>query len=341
MSHSSRSERRQPAARSAASHATEESVGRSSQLQLAPRPRGALCVGSPTVKEKPPSDSEQAARDAICASVKLAEPPEFEPNGRDTAPDWRMWITDDETAAGREIDVEVVSSTNRDVREFIKALLQDGKARTKKDPRLAWEWIISVGDLEPDRRDRTLGKLIDAVVEVLASGESKHHSPEQTQRAAQSAIDLSLEVQSLCGEFRYVRVDPFKHVGKGGGMVRIYGVPLRSYWVHPAELVPLVQHCIDYKSDPNRRWDGAADRRWLAVVLEDDSASLFNDLYGPDAPPPPAVLDVVPSDYFHEVWLVTWTLIGRDHQEGFTVLRLSEGGSEQKRHVVPRLVVAA
>ena len=292
------------------------------------------------MKKKPPSDSEQAARDAIRAVVDVQRD-EFEPNGRDTAPDWRMWMSDEEVAAGREVDVEVISSTNRDVREFLKALLQDGKAKTKTDPRLAWEWIVSVSDLEPDRRDRTLGKLIDAVVDVLASVESEHHSPEQMQRAAQGALDLSLEVRRLCGEFRYVRVDPFKHVGKGGGMVRIYGVPLRSYWVHPAELVPLVQHCIGYKSDPKRRWDGAADRRWLAVVLEDDSASLFNDLYGPDAPAPHPVLDVVPSDYFHEVWLATWTLIGKDHQEGFTVLRLSEGASEQKRHVVPRLVVAA
>ena len=251
-----------------------------------------------------------------------------------------MWITDEQIAAGREVDVEVISSTNRDVREFIKALLRDGKAKTKKDPRLALEWTISLGDLEPDRRDRTLGKLINAVVDELASVESEHHSPEQMQEAAQKAIDLSLEVQKLCGEFRYVRVEAPKHGGKRGGMVRIYGVAPRSYWINVEELVPLVQHCIDYKSDPKRRWDGASERRWLAVVLEDDSASMFNDLYGPDSSAPHPVLDVVPSDYFHEMWLIAWTRIGEDRQEGFAVLRMSDGETEQQRYIVPRPALA-
>ena len=292
-----------------------------------------MWVALPAVKEKLPSESEKAGRDAIRV-VEAVLRDEFEPNGRDTAPDWRMWITDEEVAAGREVDVEVISSTNRDVREFIHALLRDGKAKTKKDPRLAWEWTISMGDLEPDRKDRTLGKLIDAVVDELASAENEHHSPEQMQRAAQSAIDLSMEVQSLCGEFRYVRVDALKHVGNKGGMVRIYGVAPRSYWINANELVPLVQHCIDHKSDPKRRWAGARDRRWLAVVLKDDSASLFNDLYGPDAPIPHPVLDVVLRDYFHDVWLVASTRIGEDRQEGFVVLRLSQGGDVQQTHVV-------
>ena len=252
-----------------------------------------------------------------------------------------MWIADEEVAAGREVDVEVISSTNRDVREFIKALLHDGKAKIKKDLRLAWKWTISVGDLEPDRTDRTLGKLIDAVVDVLALVDGKHQSPGQIQRTAQSAIDFSEEVQSLCGERRYVLVEEPKHVAEGGGMVRIYGVAPRSYWVNAEVLVPLVQRCIDHKSDPKRRWDGASDQRWLAVVLEDDSASLFNDLYGPGAAAPQPLLDVILRDYFQQVWLVTWTLIGEDRQEGFTVLHLSEGGSEQKHHIVPRLVVAA
>ena len=106
------------------------------------------------MKEKPPSESEKAGRDAIRA-IENVQREKFEPNGRDTAPDWRMWTTDEHIADGREVDVEVISSTNRDVREFIHALLRDGKAKTKKDPRLAWEWTISLGDLEPDRRDRT------------------------------------------------------------------------------------------------------------------------------------------------------------------------------------------
>ena len=42
------------------------------------------------MSDKKPREDEQAAADAICAVVKLVEPPEFEPNGRDTAPDWRM-----------------------------------------------------------------------------------------------------------------------------------------------------------------------------------------------------------------------------------------------------------
>ena len=122
---------------------------------------------------------------------------------------------------------------------------------------------------------------------------------------------------------------------------QFYGAAPRSYWVNAEVLVPLVQRCIDHKSDPKRRWNRASDCRWLAVVLEDDSASLFKDLYGPDPLIPHSVLNVVPFDYFHEVWLVAETLIGEDRQEGFAVLRLSEGGSEQEHHIVPRFVVAA
>lgn len=289
-----------------------------------------MWVGSLAVRDKKPRADEQAAADAIRAVEDLAADPCYEPNGPSKAPDWRMQMTD-----GRIADVEVTSSTNRDVQEFSKALMHDDKAKTKKDPRLAWEWIISVGDLEPDRRDRTVRKLIDAVIDVLASAESEHHSPEQLQRAAQSAINLSADIQRLCGEFRYVQVGTPKHVGKGSGMVRTYGVAPRSYWVHPTELVPLIQPRIADKSD-QKRLDRAPDRRWLAVVLQDDSAWLFNDLYGPDAPTPHPVLDVVPSDYFHEVWLVSWTLIGAGHQEGFVVLRLYEGGDRQQRYIVPR-----
>ena len=293
-----------------------------------------LPVASLAVKEKLPSDSEQAARDAI-RSVVDVRCDKFEPDGRNTAPDWRMWMTD-----GRIADLEVTSCTNRDAREFINALLRDGNAKTTNDPRLVWAWNLSVGDPEPDRRDRTLGKLIDAVIDVLLSVESEYQSPEQMQNAAQSAIDLSSEVQDLCGEFRYIRVNGTpEHLGDGHGMARIYPVALGGYVVHPSWLVEPIQRCIKAKAD-QRRLDDAPDRRWVAVVLEDDSGPLFNDLYGPGAPTPPPVLDVVPDDYFHEAWLVAETRIGEDRQEGFAVLRLSEGGSEQAHHIVPRLVAA-
>ena len=75
--------------------------------------------------------------------------------------------------------------------------------------------------------------------------------------------------------------------------------------------------------------------KWLAVMPEGGPAWLLKDFFGAGSPPPPR-LDPISFDYFDEVWVVTRTFIGEDRREGFVVLRLSEGGHKQQRHIVSR-----
>ena len=110
-----------------------------------PQPCDAGWVASLAVKQKDPRADEQVAADAISALVELVEPPEFEPNGRDTAPDWRMRI-----AGGRVADVEVICGTNRAAREFRGALsTRDSAMQIWTDARLSWEWTIIVSEISP------------------------------------------------------------------------------------------------------------------------------------------------------------------------------------------------
>ena len=69
---------------------------------------------------------------------------------------------------------------------------------------------------------------------------------------------------------------------------------------------------------------------------EGEPAWLFKDSFGPGSPSPPPTLEGVSLYGFDEVWVVIRTQIGRDYKEGFAVLRLSEGGARQQRHVVSR-----
>lgn len=86
--------------RSTVSHATEARGRRRVQHRRAPWSRKALWVGSLAVSQKQPRADEQAAADAISAVEDLAADPCYEPNGRDTAPDWRLRMTD-----GRVVDM--------------------------------------------------------------------------------------------------------------------------------------------------------------------------------------------------------------------------------------------
>ena len=40
----------------------------------------------------------------------------------------------------------------------------------------------------------------------------------------------------------------------------------------------------------------------------------FNEILGPNSQAPHPRMDALAFDHFHEVWLVSWTLIGADHQ---------------------------
>ena len=147
-------------------------------------------VASLAMKPKDPRVDEQAAADAIRAVVELLEPPEFEPNGRDTAPDWRIEMT-----CGRVADVEVIRSTDEDATWFMQSLAPDGSPRVRRDARLSHEWTILVSDLSPaTNRGLGIGKLMDSVCDTLASVESEHYSPEQMKEIARWELRLNAEL---------------------------------------------------------------------------------------------------------------------------------------------------
>ena len=324
--------------RSTASHAIEEGIGRRAQLQRAPRPQNTRWVASAAVSEKEPRADEQAAADAICAVEDVADR-KFEPNGRDTAPDWRMWMAD-----GRRVaDVEVIRGTNQAALEFTRALSTGNSAeKTYPDPRLFHEWTIAVGDVSPQIGDRFVGPLMKAIRDVLATVENQGHSPEQTMEAAGRELRLDGAVLRCCGQRRLVHVMKVpRHVGPGFGTVRALPFAVRSGWGDYDPLVPVIQDCIAKKTD-QRKLDGAPGLKWLAVKLEVEGVPAFQlrNLFGLEASPHPT-LDAITFDYFHEVWVVAWASVGEDRREGFTVLRLSDSGRDQQHYVVPRPSAAA
>lgn len=289
-------------------------------------------VASLAVKQKAPREDEQVAADAISAVVDLAAPPEFEPNGRDTAPDWRMWMTD-----GRIVDVEVISSTNQAAREFTAALPDGSATQCREDERLAHRWGIAVRYHNPSGKDRTLDKLLSAVCDVLASVESQDLPPAQMMEAAQLALRIDPDVIGLRGRDRHVQVTrPPEHVGVGLGVVCVVGYAGFGGRVGLRRLIPPIQECISKKAAVARR-TGANGPTWLAVVLHDEPYALFNDFFGPNAQSPLPQLDSIAFHDFDEVWIITELSVSRR----LAVLRLSEGGNKQRRHIVPRLSGAA
>ena len=291
-----------------------------------------------TRKRKVPRIDEQVAADAICAVVELTEPPEFEPNGRDTSPDWRVKMTN-----GRVAEVEVIRATNEDAIWFTESLAPEGSARVRPDTRLSHEWTIVVTDLSPTANRRFgLRKLMDSVCDTLASIESEHYSPEKMSEIVLWEQRLNADAGLYRGGSRHIYVLKEPHrVGDGHGSVSTHASPS---WgggaIRHEKLIPPIQECIARK-EGDARLDGAPDLKWLAVMPEGEPASLLKGFFGPGSPSPPPQLDGISFAYFDEVWVVTRTLIGTDRGEGFVVLCLSEGGSRQKHHVVPRLVAAA
>ena len=284
------------------------------------------------MSEKNPEVDEQAAADAICAVEDLAALPEYEPNGRDTAPDWRVQCDD-----GRVADVEVMRSTDEDVAWFMESLSPDGSARVWLDVRLSFGWTIVVSDHSPAaNRSLSLGKLMEAVRDVLVSVESHKGSLEQMKEKAHSELRIDQGVSRYLGYTRNVFVlkEP-ESLGEGNGWVRTYGAPVQTGWLYHERLVPLIQKCIDHKA--NGPWlDDAPDLKWLAVMPEGEPAWLFEDFFGPGSPSPRPGLEGVSLYGFDEVWVIIRTRIGRDNKEGFAVVRLSEGGARQQRRIVSR-----
>ena len=290
------------------------------------------------MKPKAPRVDEQAAADAISAVVTLVEPPEFEPNGRDTAPDWRVRMS-----GGRVADVEVIRSTDEDATWFMQSLAPDGTARVRRDARLSHEWTIVVADLSPaTNRGLGLRKLMDSVCDTLASVESEHYSPEQMSEIARWELRLNAGAGLYFGGSRYIYVlkEPH-HVGDGRGSVSTHGSVLHdSGAIHSERLIPPIQECIDHKAS-DAQLDDAPDLKWLAVMPEGEPAWLLMDFFGPGSPSPSPRLDGISFDYFDEVWVAVRTFLGEDRREGFVVLRLSDSGRDQQHYVVPRRAAAA
>ena len=281
------------------------------------------------MKPKAPRVDEQIAADAISAVVELVEPPEYEPNGRDTAPDWRMMLAD-----GRVADVEVIRATNEDENWFMGSLAPDGTPRVKPDARLSHEWTIVVSDLSPTaNRGLGLRNLMDSVRDTLAAIESEHYSPEQMKEIARWQRRLNKDAGHHVGGSRHIYVikEPH-HVGDGRGSVITHG---SASWgggaIRYGRLTPPIQKCIDHK-EGDAQLDDAPDLKWLAVMPEGEPAWLLNDFFAPGSPSPPPQLDGVSFSYFDEVWVAAKTRSG----ESFVVLRLSEGGNKQQHHIVSR-----
>ena len=285
------------------------------------------------MKPKAPRVDEQAAADAISAVVKLVEPPEFEPNGRDTAPDWRITMT-----CGRVADVEVILATDEDATWFMESLAPHGSPRVKPDARLSHEWTILVSDLSPaTNRGLGLRNLMDSVCDTLASVENEHYSPEQMSEIARWELRLNEDAGHYVGGSRHIYVvkEPH-HVGDGRGSVSTQGSVLHdSGAIHYERLIPPIQECIAHK-ESDAQLDDAPDLKWLAVMPEGGPAWLLMDFFGPSSPSPPPRLDPISFDYFDEVWVAVRTFIREDRREGFVVLRLSEGGNKQQHHIVSR-----
>lgn len=284
------------------------------------------------MSQKQPRADEQAAADAISAVEDLAADPCYEPNGRDTAPDWRLWMTD-----GRVVDMEVILCADEDATWFRESLAPKGRARCKSDDRLSHRWTITISDSNPSRKDRPIGKLMKAVHDVLASVEREGGTPSQMRETARSELLLDREVGRHCGDFGHTSVEEPVFVGDGNGLVRTYGVTLDGYYEDLPLLLGPVQERINKKDKKidKRPLASAADLRWLAVTLEGIPALLLNDLFGPDSPSPRPSLNSLSWDHFNEVWLVAGSCIGKERNEGFVVLRLLKGDVRPQRHVVP------
>lgn len=305
------------------------------------------------MSSKPPSADEQAARDAIRA-VEDVQKDVFEPNGRDTAPDWRMWMND-----GRVTDVEVTTCPDGDAVRFFKALSDGGSSRARFDRRLSHGWTVFVSDHSPRYSKRLSARvLMAALCNTLASVEDLGGTPEEMAAEARLRLVDPETFFNRCGGWRALGeaqrkgmsfedwcandsdywlpellVDYYKHdrgseivhvslvgepepLGTGKGIVK--AVPsLVDGGVGHDSLVPAIQRAIDHKSE-KRQLDDAPDLKWLAVMLKDIPGYQLGDTFGPRSQLPYPTLEGIAFDYFDAVWVASV------HED--VVVRLSDGG---------------
>ena len=258
---------------------------------------------------------------------------------------------------GRVADVEVTTVPNGDVRSFSAELHEkDGSFKTWSNERLSCRWTVFVFDRDPgtNKKRRPLEKLVECLGSTLAAVEAECGTPKQMESRARAALDGSLmvsratDVTVTVTDFPGLQLDDGDHsqnlylpgapqpAGHGkGSVVLVPFVGPRGFAGHGL-LVSAVQHCIQHKTG-KRQLDNAPGLRWLVVALDGIYAfQLKNVCNGPYSQPPHPILDIT-FDYFDEVWAIARTRIGEDHQGGFVVLRMSEGGDRQLPYIVARI----
>ncbi len=257
---------------------------------------------------------------------------------------------------GRVADVEVTTVPNGDVRSFSAELHdKDGSFKTWSDERLSCRWTVFVFDRDPgtNKKRRPLETLVECLASTLAAVEAEGGTPKQMESRARAALDGSLmvsratDVTVTVTDFPGLQLDDGEHsqnlylpgapqlVGHGkGSVVLVPCVGPRGFAGHGL-LVSAVQDCIRHKTN-KRQLDNAPGLRWLGVALDGIYAFQLKNVYnGPYSQPPHPIFDIT-FDYFDDVWAIARTRIGEDHQGGFVVLRMSEGGDRQQPYVVPR-----
>ena len=218
------------------------------------------------MSEKEPSPSEQAAADAISAVEDLAADPCYEPNGRDTAPDWRMKLTGERVA-----DVEVTRAAD----EGTRSLLAAGHDKPWPARELSHKWMVQVSDLAPER-NRSLKEVIKALEPVLRRVEAEGGTTGEMTRRAQEHLSAAARQRGrpvLEGTAwvrgRAVTVCGCKPAGPGGGCITTFVSPaVGGNLSTTAELAAAIQDCIAKKQEQGQL-EEAPGLRWLVVIMDE------------------------------------------------------------------------
>lgn len=331
-----------------------------------------MWVGSLAVSGKEPRSDERAAADVICAVESVVAPPEYEPNGRDTAPDWRVKL-----AGGRVADVEVRLVTDEDTR----SLIAEADGKTWPADELSCEWHVMVSFVDGRGRDRDFNELVKELRGVLCRVESDGCSVRDMLARAnklldpqcyrttseswlgnrtlpRSAGDREALMRANCDywlvqdiidlytrgiEPRYVKAYGCKPGGPRGGRIVTCIGPVEGGAVSLVDaLVPAVQRCIGKKQ---QRLAGAPDLRWLVVVLDDglpamqlqraftEDAPFLSAAEAADDPDDLAQLGDIRFPGIDEVWVVGPSRLGKYLGDYFMVLRMVGTGSDWTRTI--------
>ena len=217
------------------------------------------------MSEKQPSPSEQAAHDAIYA-VEDVQRSEFEPNGRDTTPDWRMWMAD-----GRIADVEVTRAAEKGTRKLLAA----GHDQKWCVGELSLEWTVQISDLAPDQ-NRSLERLAKALRPVLRDVEAEGGTPGEMIARVQERLNAASPSHSpapqqkeawLLG--RAVLICGCKPAGPDSGCITTFVSPVVGGNLSTtADLAATIQSCIDAKQAKGQL-KAAPGHRWLVVIMDE------------------------------------------------------------------------